>query len=42
MEYKKILLMVGGIVLTFVLLLIAYYATSKPQQASFPQLTKLN
>lgn len=41
MEYKKILLMVGGIALTFVLLLVAYYATSKPQQTSFPQLTEI-
>ncbi|PIZ64585.1 disulfide bond formation protein DsbA [Candidatus Roizmanbacteria bacterium CG_4_9_14_0_2_um_filter_39_13] len=42
MDYKKILMIGGGIAIIFVLLLGAFYLTSKPQQTSFPQLTKLN
>jgi len=41
MDYKKILLTIGGIGLTFILLLGAYYVTSKPQQSSFPQLKEI-
>ncbi|KKQ37902.1 MAG: DSBA oxidoreductase [Candidatus Roizmanbacteria bacterium GW2011_GWA2_37_7] len=41
MEYKKILLLAGGIALTFAFLLGAYYLTSKPKNTFFPQLTKV-
>jgi len=41
MEYKKILLFGGGIILTFILLFGAYYLTSKPQQTTFPQLAEV-
>lgn len=41
MEPKKILIGIGGIVGTFVLLLIAYYLTSKPQNEYFPELSKV-
>lgn len=41
MGFKKILLIGGGIVVTFILLLIAYSLTSKPQKEYFEQLTKV-
>lgn len=40
MDFKKILLTGGGIALIFVLLLVAYYATNKPQATYFETLTK--
>src|SRR3989338_7095898 len=41
MEFKNILYVAGGIALTFVFLLGAYYLTNKPQKTFYPQLTKL-